>query len=240
MIFATDDILSAYLKCPHKAFQKLKGAAGKPSEYELLQAKVKAEYTREAGRKLSEAFGKAVILKNPHSQSEALRSSKELILNVLMQGREISCRFDAVVRSAKAKGISRLPYIPILFTPHERIKTHDRLRLAFSALVLADAQRIQPEVGKVIYGPSFKASRINLFKYFPRVRAVVANLQAIRQSETTPTPILNRHCPECEFRESCHAHAVEKDDLSLLRGLDAKQIANRRKSEMPLWADGVT
>src|SRR6266545_603598 len=37
--------------------------------------------------------------------------------------------------------------------------------------------------------------------------------------------MLNRHCPECEFRQSCRARAVETDDLSLLRGLSAKEIA---------------
>jgi hypothetical protein len=37
--------------------------------------------------------------------------------------------------------------------------------------------------------------------------------------------VLNRHCPECEFHQSCREKAVEKDDLSLLRGLSAKEIA---------------
>src|SRR5262249_9776254 len=35
----TEDILSAYLKCPYKAHLKLRGTAGEQSEYEHTQAR---------------------------------------------------------------------------------------------------------------------------------------------------------------------------------------------------------
>jgi hypothetical protein len=55
-------------------------------------------------------------------------------------------------------------------------------------------------------------------------------VRAIREAATPPPLVLNRHCPECEFRQSCRARAVEKDDVSLLRGLSPKEIVglNRR------------
>jgi len=37
--------------------------------------------------------------------------------------------------------------------------------------------------------------------------------------------VLNDHCPECEFRERCHAEAAAKDDLSLLRGMAEAEVA---------------
>ena len=41
--------------------------------------------------------------------------------------------------------------------------------------------------------------------------------------------ILNSHCPSCEFRDRCRAEAVNRDDLSLLRGMSEKEILAQRK-----------
>jgi hypothetical protein len=38
-----------------------------------------------------------------------------------------------------------------------------------------------------------------------------------------PDLVLNRHCGECEFRDVCRQKAVEKDDLSLLGNMSAKE-----------------
>jgi hypothetical protein len=34
----TDDVFAAFLKCPYKAYLKLRGVVGERSEYELLYA----------------------------------------------------------------------------------------------------------------------------------------------------------------------------------------------------------
>jgi predicted flap endonuclease-1-like 5' DNA nuclease len=43
------------------------------------------------------------------------------------------------------------------------------------------------------------------------------------RSGPAPDLILNRHCPECEFRDRCRQKAIEADDLSLLAGMSAKE-----------------
>ncbi len=43
------------------------------------------------------------------------------------------------------------------------------------------------------------------------------------RSVAAPDLVLNRHCAECEFRDRCRKIAVEKDDLSLLAGMSAKE-----------------
>lgn len=40
---------------------------------------------------------------------------------------------------------------------------------------------------------------------------------------SAPDLALNRHCAECEFRDRCRKLAFEKDDLSLLAGMSAKE-----------------
>src|SRR5207245_1729770 len=39
-----------------------------------------------------------------------------------------------------------------------------------------------------------------------------------------PRRLLNDHCPVCEFRQRCHAQAVQEDNISLLRGMGEKEV----------------
>ena len=41
--------------------------------------------------------------------------------------------------------------------------------------------------------------------------------------------ILNSHCPICEFKDRCRSEAINRDDLSLLRGMSEKEILAQRK-----------
>jgi predicted RecB family nuclease len=138
---------------------------------------------------------------------------------------EASCHLDALYRTSKIDAAVPWVYSPILFTPHERVTAEDRLRLAFAASVFNHVQGTQVQSGRIIHGPNFKASRVALPTLVATVRSVVSQIQTIQQSVTPPPLVLNRHCSECEFRRSCRTVAVDKDDLSLLRGLNAKEIA---------------
>jgi predicted flap endonuclease-1-like 5' DNA nuclease len=48
-------------------------------------------------------------------------------------------------------------------------------------------------------------------------------LSGPRSGPAAPDLVLNRHCAECEFRDRCRKIAIEKDDLSLLAGMSAKE-----------------
>src|SRR2546429_9329705 len=56
-------------------------------------------------------------------------------------------------------------------------------------------------------------------------------LEELRELHTGPAAqlMLNEHCPYCAFHQRCHAEAMAKDDLSLLRGLSAKDITQHHK-----------
>jgi hypothetical protein len=55
------------------------------------------------------------------------------------------------------------------------------------------------------------------------VRKRIEKIAALLSSPTPPDLVLNRHCAECEFRDRCRKIAIEKDDLSLLAGMSAKE-----------------
>jgi predicted RecB family nuclease len=221
----TEETFCAYLKCKHKAYLKLQGAVGEVPEYERLLTRIEIEYRKAARRELLRTQAKAAFAENPPSLPDAIQSGKELILNATVNSDEASCHLDALYRTGNIDAAVPWVYSPILFTPHERVAAEDRLRLAFAASVLSRIQGTEPESGRIIHGPNFKASRVALPTLVATVRSAVGQIQTIQQSVTPPPLVLNRHCPACEFRGSCRAMAVDKDDLSLLRGLNAKEIA---------------
>lgn len=56
------------------------------------------------------------------------------------------------------------------------------------------------------------------------IRKDLEKIAALLASEKPPDLVLNRHCPECEFRDRCRQKAIETDDLSLLAGISAKGL----------------
>jgi predicted RecB family nuclease len=225
-----DDLLAAYLKCPYKAYLKLRGAAGEQSEFERMQARRMAEYRTAARQALLRARGLEIGTQPTSPLRDAIRSGATLILDATLSDADESCHLDALELAAgKAVGPCGV-YAPVLFTPQEHVTRDDRVRLAFGAAILARIQGAQPDCGRIIHVRQFKSSRVGLVTLSGPARDAADQIRALGQSATPPPLVLNRHCAECQFRRSCRAAAVEKDDLSLLRGLSPKDIAglNRR------------
>ena len=60
-------------------------------------------------------------------------------------------------------------------------------------------------------------------------RQILDRLKRQIESTTAPPMILNSHCPACEFRDRCRAEALQRDDLSLMRGMSEKEILAQRR-----------
>src|SRR3989442_9706681 len=99
----------------------------------------------------------------------------------------------------------------------------DKLVLAFDALVLSAATGHAPPVGKIIYGGAYAVAKVTLEAWLPSAQAVLDKIMAQQASRTPPPLVLNTHCAACEFQAHCRQRALEKDDLSLLSGMTAKE-----------------
>ncbi|HKB06048.1 MAG TPA: TM0106 family RecB-like putative nuclease, partial [Gemmataceae bacterium] len=221
----TDDLLTAYLKCPYKAYRKLRGDVGEPSDYMHLQERAAAEYRVAVRRALLRTVGDATDALDPSNAQGAIRRGVALILDPTLTDTGDSCRLDALFGPTAKASAAGAGYTPALFIPNHAVTTDDRLRLAFGASVLARIQGRRPDSGKIIHGPQFKVSRVGLSTLSERVTDTVGQIRALAASASPPKLALNRHCAQCEYRQTCRAAAVEKDDLSLLRGLSPKDIA---------------
>ena len=94
--------------------------------------------------------------------------------------------------------------------------------MAFCGLALERLQGKPVDQGRVIHGEQFTVSRVAVAKLIPTVKKTMRAIADLLGSP--PLLRLNNHCSICEFRRECHTIAVEKDDLSLLRGLKPKEL----------------
>ena len=120
--------------------------------------------------------------------------------------------------------------IPTLYCPWERLDKSDELLVAFAALAVAQESRfLVTAAGRIVNGEQFRLKRINIVPLLSKAREAIDAIVAFAESPTPPGPVLNAHCPACEYQSRCRSIAIERDDLSLLGAITSKE---RRKSEI--------
>jgi predicted RecB family nuclease len=85
-------------------------------------------------------------------------------------------------------------------------------------------------IGRLICGKSASKITVKVDAVRKEVSRTIEKISELLSNPSPPDLILNRHCPYCEFRNSCANKAIEKNDLSLLAGLTEQERArwNRR------------
>ena len=83
---------------------------------------------------------------------------------------------------------------------------------------------------KVVFGPRFSTTRLGLSgpngptHLGNEATSMLLDLEAMVTTPAAPKLFLNAHCTVCEFRERCRKDAIERENLSLLTGLQPKEI----------------
>jgi predicted RecB family nuclease len=125
----------------------------------------------------------------------------------------------AVERLTSERGDKSESLIPIRFINTNRVHKHDKLSLAFDALALSQMLGRKISVGNIISGDNHAKLTVNVGALASEVNAVTEKIDTLLSSDSPPELILNRHCPECEFKHQCRQKALEIDELSLLSGI---------------------
>jgi predicted RecB family nuclease len=114
--------------------------------------------------------------------------------------------------------------IPILYSPWERIDKSDELLLAFAALAVSQGPRCpMPATGHIAHGQHLRLKRVNIVPLLSKAREILDTMVALAESPAASSPILNKHCPACEYQSRCRSISIEKDDLSLLSAITPKE-----------------
>ena len=240
----TPHLFEAFLKCPTKCHVRSLGETGPGNAYAEWVRAQDESYQREAARRLQEGVletERVVAL----TATEDLKTAQWLLaVNVVVQTPDRSA--DSHVRASQpgeaTRGLggprsehvleSRLHAVSlgkiIHGDDHATLKVRLGARTAESARTHAKTKGLAAEVRKRI------EKMIEMLSSSPPTWSADSHVRESLPNEETrglsgprsvPAPdlVLNRHCAECEFQARCRKIAVEKDDLSLLANLSAKE-----------------
>lgn len=223
----TKVIFESFLNCQYKAYRILKGDSGDKSEYEIMQGKIGSDYATDATIKLFAKYNADSEIS--HIQETTLTDGHKIMHQKYINHHELSSCDCILERAAGESALVPFHYLPVLFVPKEKLAKDDKLAVAFDGLILGDLQGRSPESGKIIYGRDFKTIRIKIGHQKEKVKVIISKIKKICNEKIPPALFLNRHCQICEFKDSCRARAIEKDDLSLLAGISMREIEAQNK-----------
>jgi predicted RecB family nuclease len=135
----------------------------------------------------------------------------------------LESRLHAVERVPSEGRGKPAQFVPIRFVFRNKLTKDDRLLLAFDALVLSQVLGREVSLGKIIHGDDHATLKVRNSALAGEVWKRLEKLAVLLSNTTPPELVLNRHCAECEFQARCRKIAVEKDDLSLLAHMSAKE-----------------
>jgi predicted RecB family nuclease len=246
----TSPIFDAFLKCATKCHLRSLGETGSGNEYAEWVRGRGESYQREAVRALQEAVPETERVVAPPATENLKTAQWRLAVGLVAQTPDSSAdspvsesRPNEVTRGlsgphseqlleSRLHAVERVPsegrgkpaqFVPIRFVFRNKLTKDDRLLLAFDALVLSQVLGRQVSLGKIIHGDDHATLKVKTSALTGEVRKRIEKVAALLSSPTSPDLVLNRHCAECEFQGRCRKIAVEKDDLSLLARMSAKE-----------------
>lgn len=219
----TDEILRAFLSCESKSYFKFLGHVGPQRELIEWEQNRLDDFRQKCLAKLCPNSEEDECLIDG-SSSEALENSKyRLVVDCVVQAQGLRSHIHALERSGTPVKLKHSPFIPIRFSPNEKITKVDKLLITFDALVLYTASGKLPQFGKIIHSSKQRTVKVDVIKLMETTRAIISKITAQQTSPTPPQLILNKHCTECEFQPRCRGTALEKDELTLLSGMTEKE-----------------
>jgi predicted RecB family nuclease len=174
-------------------------------------------------------FGDGEVPQRNLPLTDLLKQQYLLATDVYFARDGISVLFDALLRNDDSSSSPRQKYIPMMFHHQEKISKNQKLLLSFWGLMLENGLENKSPVGKILHGKAFKCTKVNFNPLFGTVNNILREINNSRITETAPPLCLKPHCSICEYRTYCEEKAIEKDDLSLLRGISEKEINRLHK-----------
>jgi len=218
----TDAVFEAFLHCETKVYL-LHESLGSQSIFVVFEQGLSQQFKQRASEWLRSSFGDDEVYVGTPSQRTLKQGSHRIVLRPLIKSSDLCTEPDALWRMPLVSGATSFRYNPVRFVRNEKVSRFDKLMLAFDALALYQHSSNPLGSGKLIYGAQYNIVTVPLAKLFENVRRSVIELKKQQKSRVAPPLVLNKHCPECEFRARCRQIAVENDDLSLLANMTVKE-----------------
>jgi len=221
----SDDLFKDYLVCKYKVLLKREGKLREVSEYQRFQEKLEEAYRYNATAALFEKY--KVAPRKDFTCADDFFKGYPLIFGVSIEREDMGIYIDAVEKNRGESALGSFFYTPILFLHRNKLNTRDKALLAFAGHVLEYFQAKEVLYGKVLYGDQYRISKVDLKHHRRRIQLIVREMRRLTENNNRPKLILNPNCRICEFQSDCEKKAIDKDHLSLLRGMTEKEIRNQ-------------
>jgi predicted RecB family nuclease len=213
----TATVFAAHLKCPTKALLLARGE--KPAN--TFFAKMNENISMAYKAKFKDISSVNFCDLTGHSHAHTRLTANFVDAETAFYSSSVSAAFQddrCIKRPAN-------DYVPVLYSPWDKLGQSDRLIVSFGALAIGQATGAESRPnGQIIFGHTRGIKRVRNNELFPRTRQIIGEIVTNHSEEPRP-PVLNKHCSVCDFQSRCRSIAINRDDPSLLGAMTQKERA---------------
>jgi predicted RecB family nuclease len=206
----TSELLEAYLACPMKSYLLSNGEKCSENKFAALYQTQKDSYRHAGIRRLEGILSQGVA----RGQIEPLNFKKarwQLALDQAFDMDDLSANIHAIQRVPTEGRLS--DFIPVHFVHLNKLSRANKMTAVLDAIVLSKVAGQPVSVAKVIHGDAWTTIKVRIAAHVHGLTKTFGKMRVLLAAACPPDLVLNRHCPECEFRDRCREKAIEKDDL---------------------------
>ena len=222
----------SFLKCKTKAHLQTSPSAEHPCAPHAIsdwQHRLAEDYKRECTDLLISLSPSEYFEGTPPRQ-DLIKGQHPLIVDPILIFEDVTSHIHALERTSQPVQNNRNHYVPIRFTPYQKVTKNHKLILAYDAFVLGKTFGRMPASGKLFHGRQKSAMTIMVNEFINDVEFIVGKMRVVLTDNAPPDLVLNAHCSDCKFESRCTGKAAETDDLSLLRGIKPKEVVKLRSA----------
>jgi predicted RecB family nuclease len=220
----TSTLFDAYLKCPTKCFLRSKGEQGVGNAYAEWVRTRDDSYRNDGIRRFQEGIAQEECVIRPPSTANLKAVKWHLAVDFVAQAQDCGSSIDMLERIPPERRGGTAQFIPIRFVFNNKLILDDRLLLGFDARVLSELLGHKVDLGKIIHGDGYSTHKVRTARVTNLAGKLIKRIADLLSGNSPPVLRLNRHCAECEFQACCRRQAIEKDDLSLLAGMNEREL----------------
>ncbi len=224
----TAQLFEAYLKCPMKCYRKFRNESGSSNSYDVWSRNRNREYFDNYVKRM----GIIEIPMDGHFTGATnippyISPNWQFIIELSIQTESLKSTLQVVERTLLKVPQKNEDLIPIRLYPLNKLRTENRLCIAFDSLVLSEKTGVRVRIGKIVHGDHYIVTKVKVEGLYTQVNKLLSKITFMLSNSAPPDIVLRNHCTECEFETICIQDAIEHDDLGLL-----SNITDREKKKL--------
>jgi len=221
---AINDLAECYLNCELKAWYKFNWTSkGSKNDYHVLLDEQKNKIKAAFRESLESVYQNHITLSGDISHA-VLSKAYEYIFGGYLSKNECKIQVDILKKVNTKSNLGDHSYIPVALIGNEITSKQNKLILSLTGWWLYYFQGIQAELGEIIYGNQIKVQKVHLIRFHSEIKPLLQRIERLSIRSERPLRIPKSHCSVCEFKVFCRSLALEQDHLSLLSGINEREI----------------